>query len=414
MGEDKDAETKTLTEQGQHVAHNMAEVFDVSSQIWQTFMAAQMQEGSKKHADPLNTWPTFAELYRTMWDNPKQVADKTIEFWSAQQLLWQNSMLKWMGSKDAVQDLQLPHMMKADKRFAHKEWSENALFDYLKQSYLLTSGFVQDTVGTVGEMDPKERKKAAFYTRYFVEALNPANFFALNPEVLEATVDQKGDNLVRGLKMMLADLGARQGQAADPPDRHGGVRGRPQHRGQPGRGDLAERHPAADPVCAEDRDGAGQAAADHSALDQQVLRARPQSEEEHGAVAGREGPHGLHDLLDQPGCPAGARDLGKLHVRRRQRRHRQGSGGDRAEEPEHRLVLRRRHAGRDAARLHGQDRRQAGGERNVLHRAARLRGCRRAADLRRRPDPAGDRRGDGPRLHGRRQDGDRVQHAAVE
>ena len=61
-------------------------------------------------------------------------------------------MLKWMGSKDAVQDLQLPHMMKADKRFAHKEWSENALFDYLKQSYLLTSGFVQDTVGTVGEM----------------------------------------------------------------------------------------------------------------------------------------------------------------------------------------------------------------------------------------------------------------------
>ena len=36
--------------------------------------------------------------------------------------------------------------------------------------------------------------------------MNPANFFALNPEVLEATVEQKGENLVRGLKMMLADL----------------------------------------------------------------------------------------------------------------------------------------------------------------------------------------------------------------
>ena len=141
-----------------------------------------------------------------MWDNPKQVADKTIEFWAAQQRLWQNSMLKWLGAKDAVEDLKLPHMMKADKRFAHKEWSENALFDYLKQSYLLTSGFIQDTVGTVGEMDPKERKKAAFYTRYFVEAMNPANFFALNPEVLEATASEKGENLVRGLKMMLEDL----------------------------------------------------------------------------------------------------------------------------------------------------------------------------------------------------------------
>ena len=36
--------------------------------------------------------------------------------------------------------------------------------------------------------------------------MNPANFFALNPEVLEATASEKGENLVRGLKMMLEDL----------------------------------------------------------------------------------------------------------------------------------------------------------------------------------------------------------------
>ena len=166
MGENKEPETETLAEQGKQIAHNMAEVFDVSSRIWQRFLVNQMQEGSPMRADPLNTWPTFAELYRTMWDNPKQVADMTIEFWAAQQQLWQNSMLKWLGAKDAIQNLQLPHMMKADKRFAHKEWSENALFEYLKQSYLLTSGWIQDTVGTVGDMDPKSRRKAAFYTRH--------------------------------------------------------------------------------------------------------------------------------------------------------------------------------------------------------------------------------------------------------
>ena len=194
-------EQDTLAEQGRHVAHNMAEVYDISGQIWQRFLEAQLQGGLPK-ADPLNTWPTFAELYRTMWDNPQQVADKTLEFWSEQSALWQASMLKWLGAKDTPMP-DLPHMMKADKRFAHKEWSENALFEYLKQSYLLTSGWIQDTVGTVGEMDPKDRKKAAFYTRQFVEAMNPANFFALNPEVLEATVTEKGGNLVRGLKMML-------------------------------------------------------------------------------------------------------------------------------------------------------------------------------------------------------------------
>jgi polyhydroxyalkanoate synthase len=204
MGDTK--EQGTLAEQGKEMAHNMAEVFDISGQIWQRFLEAQLHEGGPKHPDPLNTWPTFAELYRTMWDNPKQVADATIEFWSAQTQLWQNSMLKWLGAKDAVQELELPHMLKPDKRFSHKDWSENAVFDYLKQSYLLTSGWIQDTVNSVGNMDPKERRKAAFYTRYFVEALNPANFFALNPEVLQATLDEKGENLVRGLKMMLQDL----------------------------------------------------------------------------------------------------------------------------------------------------------------------------------------------------------------
>jgi len=199
-------EIATLAEQGQHVAHNMAEVFDISGQIWKTFLAGQIEAGAPSTPDPLNAWPTFAELYRTMWDNPKQVADMTLEYWAAQNALWQQSMLKWLGAKDAGPGVDAPFKAKADKRFAHKEWSENAVFDYLKQSYLLTSGWIQDTVGTVGEMDPKERKKAAFYTRQFVEALNPANFFALNPEVLEATVAEKGDNLVRGLKMMLEDL----------------------------------------------------------------------------------------------------------------------------------------------------------------------------------------------------------------
>ncbi|MBA3324236.1 MAG: class I poly(R)-hydroxyalkanoic acid synthase, partial [Rhodobacteraceae bacterium] len=206
-------EVATLAEQGHHVAHNMAEVCDISGKIWQKFVTAQIDKGgSATNPDPLNAWPTFAELYRAMWDNPKQVADMTLEYWAAQNALWQQSMLKWLGAKDVGEPLDLPHMAKPDKRFAHKEWSENAVFDYLKQSYLLTSGFLQDTVGAVGEMDPKERRKAAFLTRNFVEAMNPANFFALNPEVLEATVEQRGENLVRGLRMMLEDLDRGKGK----------------------------------------------------------------------------------------------------------------------------------------------------------------------------------------------------------
>ncbi|MEO0387932.1 MAG: alpha/beta fold hydrolase, partial [Pseudomonadota bacterium] len=48
--------------------------------------------------------------------------------------------------------------------------------------------------------------------RNFVEAMNPANFFALNPEVMETTVAEKGENLKRGLRMMLEDLERGKGQ----------------------------------------------------------------------------------------------------------------------------------------------------------------------------------------------------------
>ena len=50
----------TLAEQGHELAHNMAEVFDISSQSWQTFLTAQIQEGAPKQLDPLNTWPSSA------------------------------------------------------------------------------------------------------------------------------------------------------------------------------------------------------------------------------------------------------------------------------------------------------------------------------------------------------------------
>ncbi|MHA3977679.1 PHA/PHB synthase family protein [Halovulum sp. GXIMD14794] len=201
----------TLLEQGAETAANMTEVMEITQKIWTRFLEAQAEEGAPRNADPLNTIPAWIALARAMYDNPKQVADATLDMWSDQAALWQAATLKWLGAKDTEMP-QLDRKAPAGKRFQHKEWSENALFDYLKENYLLTSGWINHMVQTVGEMDPRERKKAEFYTRNFVEALNPANFFALNPEVLEATADEKGANLVRGLKMMLEDLERGKGQ----------------------------------------------------------------------------------------------------------------------------------------------------------------------------------------------------------
>ncbi|MEO1423425.1 MAG: alpha/beta fold hydrolase [Pseudomonadota bacterium] len=182
---------------------NMAEVSETSQAIWATYFSRQMEEDKPLHADPLNTMPAFTEFAQMAATYPQEIAEATVAFWTAQGELWRNATMKWLGAED-TEPVVTPN--RSDKRFKHEQWSENVLFDYLKQSYLLTSSYMQGMAHTIGDLDARDRKKVEFYTRNFVEAMSPSNFFALNPEVLQTTMEQKGDNLVRGLRMMLEDL----------------------------------------------------------------------------------------------------------------------------------------------------------------------------------------------------------------
>ena len=60
-------------------------------------------------------------------------------------------------------------------------------------------------------MDPHERDKAQFYLRQVTAALSPSNFLGTNPELLRVTLQESGENLVRGLQMMAEDIEAGKG-----------------------------------------------------------------------------------------------------------------------------------------------------------------------------------------------------------
>jgi len=181
--------------------HNMTEAAQLTQAIWTKLAEAPQREGSGD-TDPLNALPILAELARAIWSDPSKLAEATVNYWTDQQAIWQSAMSRLMGGEA----MPVPELPNGGKRFAHKEWSDNALYECLKNSYLLTAGFLQDQVMQADEMDKLDQRKAAFLVRNAVEALNPANFFALNPEVLEATQAENGANLVRGLKMLLEDV----------------------------------------------------------------------------------------------------------------------------------------------------------------------------------------------------------------
>lgn len=183
-------------------ATNMASVFEKSGHVWAMLMEAQSQDPKTVSFDPFNTAPAFADLWRSALNDPQAMAEATLKYWNDQNELWRRAARKAAG--EAVEPLVAPE--RGDKRFADPEWTENAVFDAIKQSYLLSAAYLTNAARDIGDLHSRDRKKVAFYTRQIVEAMSPSNFFATNPEVLRATVEEKGANLVRGMAHVLEDL----------------------------------------------------------------------------------------------------------------------------------------------------------------------------------------------------------------
>jgi polyhydroxyalkanoate synthase len=95
---------------------------------------------------------------------------------------------------------------KNDKRFSDPEWSSNQFYDFLKQTYLLTSRWANQLVTEAEGLDQHTRQKAEFYVRQIANAVSPSNFVLTNPELLRETVISNADNLVRGMRMLAEDI----------------------------------------------------------------------------------------------------------------------------------------------------------------------------------------------------------------
>ena len=181
---------------------NMAHVAATSQRLLSDFLQSQAEKFGREPADPLNIGSAFVSLFKQMAADPGKMVEAQFGLWQDYLTLWQRSAQRVMGQ--TVQPVVSPAA--GDRRFRDKDWQENQIFDFIKQSYLLTSNWVQRTVGQVEGMDPKTQARAAFYARQFADAIAPTNFVLTNPEVLRETLNSNGENLVRGLDNLLQDL----------------------------------------------------------------------------------------------------------------------------------------------------------------------------------------------------------------
>src|SRR5919197_3141960 len=188
--------------ESRELAQVCQQVAERSSKILGDFAQKQTQSMSAAVRDEMGIAKAFMDLYSRMAADPALLASVSMNLWMDQMRLWQTSWMKLLG----VEAPPVAEPAKGDYRFKDEDWSKNFLFDYIKQSYLIAARHIQQAVGQVEGLPPESEKKVAFFTRQYVDALAPSNFLMTNPQVLRETVASGGQNLVRGLNNLLADL----------------------------------------------------------------------------------------------------------------------------------------------------------------------------------------------------------------
>lgn len=91
-----------------------------------------------------------------------------------------------------------------DKRFVGKEW-QTWPFKLMYQSFLLNQQWWHNATTDISGVSKHHQEVVSFATRQILDMFSPSNFIQTNPEVLAATAQQGGGNLVNGLANLLED-----------------------------------------------------------------------------------------------------------------------------------------------------------------------------------------------------------------
>ena len=92
----------------------------------------------------------------------------------------------------------------ADRRFEGEEW-QRWPYNVVCQNFLLIQHWWERATESVPGVGRHHQDIVSFAARQMLDMISPSNFVMTNPEILKATMEQGGNNLVRGLLNFLED-----------------------------------------------------------------------------------------------------------------------------------------------------------------------------------------------------------------
>ena len=132
---------------------------------------------------------------------PKKQQDLTIDAASKAKSFW-NYVAARMLNKDCEACIEAEEK---DNRFEEEAWQQMP-FDFYKQGFLLAQDWFGKATNNIHGVSKHHTEIVNFMTRQWLDMVSPANFISTNPEVIKATLDQNGENLIKGARNAIEDM----------------------------------------------------------------------------------------------------------------------------------------------------------------------------------------------------------------
>ncbi len=139
------------------------------------------------------------------WDWWLNLAKSPAKQAELQQTAIKQAMDLWRFHAEAAQGKPLAPTETGDRRFSNPAWQQYP-FNVFAQAFQNGMSLLQQSARGVEGVEPRNAQLVEFAARQAAEPLSPANKPLTNPEVLQRTVAERGQNLARGYKNFLDDI----------------------------------------------------------------------------------------------------------------------------------------------------------------------------------------------------------------
>jgi polyhydroxyalkanoate synthase len=170
----------------------------------------QAERPAGLQTDPFHVAPALTDVMGRLVSQPDRLVRAQADLFQRYLDLWQRSARRAGG--EIVEPVVSPE--RGDKRFNDPDWVENPVFDVIKQSYLLTSNWLNGLVSEVEGVDPMTKRRVEFFMKMLTDAFSPSNFLASNPAALREAMQSRGESIVKGMENFAEDLARGGGQLA--------------------------------------------------------------------------------------------------------------------------------------------------------------------------------------------------------